>query len=397
MSAISTWLETLGLGRYVGVFTENAVDLDVLPDLSEADFERLGVPLGDRKRILRAISSASMVSREGAASPIVTLQRSEVEKRQLTVLFCDLVGSTALAVHLDPEDLSAVIRRFQATCTAVITHYGGYVARFMGDGILAYFGYPATHEDEAENAVHAGLDLVAKVGQLLLPSGEALQVRVGVATGLVIVGSSIATGSAEEVAATGEAPNLAARLQELAKANSVVISEVTRRLLGGGFVCERVGPYELKGYSEPVIAFKITGERAVESRFEARSTSKLTQFVGRQRELAQLINLWGRAKRGKGQAALLCGEPGIGKSRISIALLDHIAREEHVTIRWQCSSHHTNSPLFPVIRNLERAARFDREDSPQVKLEKLETLLSRAGQATLADAPLYAALMSIPS
>jgi class 3 adenylate cyclase/predicted ATPase len=395
VTEISAWLDHLGLGQYAATFVENAIDLDVLPDLTDADFERLGVPLGDRKRIIRAISSTTINSRGATVGFNSTPHRPEAERRQLTVLFCDLVGSTALAVRLDPEELSAVIRRFQATSTGVITSYGGYVAQFMGDGILAYFGYPATHEDEAENAVRAGLDLVAKVGRLLLPSGEALQVRVGVATGLVVLATNEVTGSAD---VTGETPNLAARLQEVAAANTVVVSEVTRKLLGGGFVCERFGPQTLKGFTEPINAFKITGETAVESRFDAKIGSKLTQFVGRRRELASLMNLWKRARKGEGQVALICGEPGIGKSRISIALVNEIVQHDHATIRWQCSSHHTNSPFYPVIRNLERAARFDREDSAAVRLEKLETLLlSRFGQSALADAPLFAALMSIPS
>ena len=240
MTEISVWLDHLGLGQHAATFVENAIDLDVLPDLTDADFERLGVPLGHRKRIIRAISSTSINTRAPPAGFNSSPHRTEAERRQLTMLFCDLVGSTALAVRLDPEDLSAVIRRFQVTSTGVITSYSGYVAKFMGDGLLAYFGYPVTHEDEAENAVRAGLDLVAKVGRLLLPSGEALQVRVGVATGLVVLANSVVTGSADEVAATGETPNLAARLQEVAAANTVVVSEVTRRLLGGGFVCERV-------------------------------------------------------------------------------------------------------------------------------------------------------------
>jgi class 3 adenylate cyclase/predicted ATPase len=395
MSAISAWLDGIGLGQYSVTFVENGVDLDVLLDLSETDFEKLGVALGHRKRILRAMSAFSAGPR--AAAPTQAAWPSEAERRQLTVLFCDLVGSAALAVQLDPEDLSAVIRRFQALYTAVIRNDGGYVARFMGDGLLAYFGYPQAREDDAENAVRAGLDLVAKVGQLLLPSGEPLAVRVGIATGVVVVAETIAEGSAQEKAVVGETPNLAARLQALAPSNSVMIADTTRKLLGGGFVCERLGPHELKGFSEPVSIFKVTGERAVESRFDARRATKLTQFVGRQRELRQLSHLWTIAKGSEGQIALLCGEPGIGKSRIVIALFDEIADEPHVIIRWQCSSHHAHSPLFPAIKHLEHAARFERDDRPEVKLEKLEVALSRAGQAALADAPLYAALLSIPA
>jgi class 3 adenylate cyclase len=396
MSTISAWLDGIGLGQYTNTFTENGVDLDLLSDLSESDLEKLGVAPGHRKRILRAISD-SFVRSQAETSNQVLLPPSQPEKRNLTVLFCDLVGSTALAVQLDPEDLSAVIRRFQAICTEVIRHNGGYVARFMGDGLLVYFGYPQAHEDEAENAVHAGLDLVARVSQLLLPSGEPLATRVGIATGVVIVEETIGGGSTREQSAVGETLNLAARLQALAEPNSVVIADATRRLLGGGFVCEQLGDYELKGFSEPVSAFKVTGERVVESRFDARRATKLTHFVGRQRELRQLSHLWAIAKEGKGQIAFLCGEPGIGKSRTTIALLDEIAGDRHLTIRWQCSSHHTHSPFFPAIRHLERAARFEPDDTSELKLEKLERALSRAGQAILADAPLYAALLSIPS
>ena len=322
---------------------------------------------------------------------------SEGERRHLTVLFCDLVGSTALAVQLDPEDLSAVIRRFQATCAAMITQGGGHVARYMGDGILAYFGYPQAHEDDAECAVRAGLDLVAKVGQLLLPSHEPLQVRVGIATGLVIVGETIGEGSSREQAVVGETPNLASRLQSVAPPNTVVVAANTRRLLGDVFVCEDLGSFELKGISEPAKVWRVTGERAVESRFEAMRSGKLTQFVGRQNELSQLLGLWERAKAGEGQVPLLCGEPGIGKSRLSMTLFEQIAAEPHMTIRHQCSPHHTNSPFYPIIRQLEHAARFERDDTAEVKLEKLEALLSLAGQTTLADAPLFAALLSIPT
>jgi predicted ATPase/class 3 adenylate cyclase len=396
MSGISAWLDGLGLGNYATIFVENAIDLDILPDLDETDLERLGVALGHRKRILRAIAALPRAS-PPRANADVAAPDAEGERRHLTVLFCDIVGSTALAVQLDPEDLSGVIRRFQATCTTIITHNRGYVARFMGDGILAYFGYPHAHEDDAENAVRAGLDLVAKVGQLLLPSNDPLKVRVGIATGHVIVHSTNGEGSAREQAAVGDTPNLAHHLQSLAPPNSVVVAKRTRDLLGEGFVCEQLGSYEIKGISGPVTACRITGERAVESRFDARRSAKLTQFVGRQHELRQLLESWKQAKEGEGQVVLLCGEPGIGKSRIAIALLDLITGDPHTTMRIQCSSHHTRSPLYPVIRQLSRTAGFEQEDGSEVKLEKLEAMLSRVGQASLANAALFAALLSIRS
>ena len=263
MSDISSWLDQLGLGQYAAAFVANAIDRDVLPDLTDAEFDRLGVPLGHRKQILKALCGIGVGANAVGASAHVSTN-SEPEKRLLTVLFCDLVGSTALAVRLDAEDLSTVIRRFQMTCANVVTSYGGYVAKFLGDGLLAYFGYPVTREDEPESAVRAGLDLIARVGRLLLPSGEALQLRVGIATGVVVVASSTFSGSADEVAATGEPPNLAARLQEVASSNTIIVSAVTRKLLGGGFVCERLGPLKLKGFSEPIHAYKVVGETALD-------------------------------------------------------------------------------------------------------------------------------------
>ena len=392
---ITTWLDGIGLAQYANVFAENAIDLDVLPDVTEADLEKLGVPLGHRKRILRAITALSGGSPAPAAS--APLAQSRAERRQVTVLFCDLVGSTALAVKLDPEDLRDVTRRFQGSCAAAITQMGGYVAEFMGDGLLAYFGYPQAHEDDAERAVRAGLDLVAKVSQLLLPTGDLLQVRVGIATGLVIVGDTVGEELAQEQVVVGETPNLAFGLQSVAAPNTTVVAASTMRLLGNVFVCEQLGPLELKGFSEPVTAWRVLGERVGESRFAAIRSKRLTRFVGRQNELHQLYDLWKRAKGGKGQVGLLCGEAGIGKSRISKILLDRIADDAHVPIRLQCSPYHTNSPFYPVIIQHEHAAHFQRLDPPDVKLEKLEALLSQIGPEVLADAPLYAALLSIPA
>ena len=244
MSTIAAWLEGLGLAQYVPLFAENVVDTDVLLDLTEADLERMGIPLGDRKRMLRAIADyqQSSTPRTSLTAATVAPPRSEAERRHLTVLFCDLVGSTGFAAELDPEELSGVIHRFQDTCAAVIKHFGGYIGRFMGDGLLVYFGYPQAHEDDAERAVRAGLDIVAKVGQLLLPSGEPLQVRVGIATGLVVVGETIGEGSAQEQAVFGETPNLAAHLQQVAAPNSVLVAASTHRLLGGNVRLRRSRP-----------------------------------------------------------------------------------------------------------------------------------------------------------
>jgi class 3 adenylate cyclase/predicted ATPase len=397
---VASWLEGLGLGQYATIFAEHAIDMSVLPDLTESDFEKIGVALGHRKRLLRALAARLGGSTMPAASAppfIGTLPHSETERRQLTVLFCDLVGSTAFSATVDPEELIGIMRRFQGTCDAVITGHGGTVARFMGDGILAYFGYPKAHEDDAESAVRAGLDVVAKIGQLLLPSDEPLQVRVGIASGVVVLDTTIGEDLSEQQVAVGETPNLAARLQSLAAPNTVLVASSTRRLLGGVFVCDDLGPHEIKGIPQPILIHRILGERVVESRFDAIRDGKLTRFVGRQRELQELLGLWKRANDGKGQIALLCGEPGIGKSRISNVVEGSIAEDPHITIRYQCSPHHTNSPFYPVISQLERAARFERTDTPEVKLDKLEALLSKAGQTTLSDAGLFAALLSIPT
>src|SRR5262245_14389586 len=359
---IAAWLDEIGLGQYATVFAENAIDLDVLPDVTETDLEKLGVALGHRKRILRAIAALSGATPASAALATALSPQSEAERRQLTVLFCDLVGSTALAAKLDPEDLRDVIRGFQGCCAAVITQMGGHVARFMGDGLLVYFGYPQAHEDDAERAVRVGLDLVAKVSQLLLPTREPLQVRVGIATGVVVVGDTIGEESAQEQMVVGETPNLAARLQSVAAPNTTLIAASTLRLLGDVFVCERLEPFELKGFSEPVVAWRVLGERVAESRFAAIRSKQLTRFVGRQNELHRLYGLWKQAKGGKGRVALLCGEAGIGKSRISKTLLDRIADDAHVTIRLQCSPYHTNSPFYPIITQHEHEAHLRRLD-----------------------------------
>jgi len=315
----------------------------------------------------------------------ILLPHSEAETRQVTVLSCGLAGATAVAINFDLEDAGRAIRTFQDGCTAAITHMGGSIARLMGDEILAVFGYPQAHEDDAERAVHAGFELIARVSELVSPSGKPLQAQVGIATGLALVGGGQGI--------VGEPPAVAARLRIAAPPNSVIVTAGTRKLLGGVFVCEDTGLHEL----DLAAAFRVTGRRAVKSRFEARRKERLTRLVGRQHELQQLLALWRRAKGGKGQVALLCGEAGIGKSRICEALLDRIAEEPHIAIHYQCSSHYTNSPLHPVISQLEQLARFDPGDTPDVKLDKLERVLSEAGAATLADAVFYAALLSIPT
>ena len=260
-------------------------------------------------------------------------------------MFVDLVGSTALSARLDPEDMRDVIRGYQNAVAGEITRFEGNVAKFMGDGVLAYFGYPRAHEDEAERAVRAGLAITGAIGRLSNPSGEALSARVGIATGLVVVGDLVGEGTAQEQAVIGDTPNLGARLQGVAAPGQVVISDATRRLVGESFELRALGDRRLKGLAKPVMAFAVTGERPVESRFEAMSGPSLLPMVGRDQELALLLERWALAKSGEGQGVLLVGEAGIGKSRISRALLDALAGEPHFRVRYQCSPYHTDSAL----------------------------------------------------
>jgi class 3 adenylate cyclase len=361
---IAAWLRELGLERYVEAFEANDIDTAVLHSLNADDLKELGVTsLGHRKKLLEAIATLGEPAGRPMAAPAEAPRAAtarEAERRQLTVMFVDLVGSTALAARLDPEDMREVLRAYQDTCAGVIARFEGFVAKFMGDGVLAYFGYPQAHEDEAERATRAGLALAATIGGLRAPNGDALAARVGIATGLVVVGDLIGEGAPQEQAVVGETPNLAARLQAVAAPGQVVIAEPTRRLLGASFELEDLGEHDLKGIARPVDAFAVTGERSVESRFEARSGLALLPMVGRDQELALLLERWTQAKAGEGQGVLLVGEAGIGKSRISRALLDAVANEPHTRIRYQCSPYHADSPLWPVIQQLSHAAAWVR-------------------------------------
>jgi DNA-binding response OmpR family regulator/class 3 adenylate cyclase len=317
----------------------------------------------------------------------IDLPHSESERRQLTVLSCELINS-APTISFDPEDFAHVVHRFKEACATIIANMGGSIAGFTGHEVLALFGYPQAHEDDAERAVHAALDIAAKVRELVGPSCKLLQVQIGIATGLVIV---------TDEGAVGESSILAPHLRSIAPPNSILVAASTRRLLGRAFVCDDPGSYELAGVSEKVAACLVTGRRAVESRFSSMRGPRLTQFVGRQRELQQLLALWTQAKAGKGKVALLCGEAGIGKSRVCEVFLERITADPHITIRYQCALHHANSPFYPIIDQLRQAAHFNPEDAPDVKLEKLKAALSEAGAATMADIRSCAALLSIPT
>ena len=309
-------------------------------------------------------------------------------------MFSDLVGSTALSARMDPEDLREVISAYQKCVAETVQRFGGFVAKYMGDGVLVYFGYPQAHEDDAERAVRAGLELIQAVGGL--KSSAPLQTRVGIATGLVVVGDLIGSGAAQEQAVVGETPNLAARLQGIAEPNTVVIAESTRKLLGNLFDLQDLGAQDLKGIGGPVRAWAALRPASVESRFEALHASGLTELVGREEELELLLRRWSKAKTGEGQVVLLSGEAGIGKSRLTAALLERLAGEPHTRLRYFCSPQHTDSALYPIIGQMERAAGFAHGDTAQVKLDKLDALLAQTSTSTQ-DVSLFADMLSLPN
>ena len=401
MPEVADWLKKLGMSEYAQRFAESDIDIDVLSELTDQDFDRLGVSLGHRRRMLRAIREldaspiAAVAERQASAqaAPEPAL-KDTAERRQVTVMFSDLVGSTALSARMDPEDLREVISAYQKCVAVTVQRFGGFVAKYMGDGVLVYFGYPQAHEDDAERAVRAGLELIQAVGGL--KSSAPLQTRVGIATGLVVVGDLIGSGAAQEQAVVGETPNLAARLQAVAEPKTVVIAESTRRLLGNLFDLQNLGAQDLKGMGNPVRAWAVLRPASIESRFEALHASGLTELVGREEELELLLRRWSKAKSGQGQVVLLSGEAGIGKSRLTTALLERLASEPHTRLRNFCSPQHTDSAFYPTIGQIERAAGFAHDDTPQAKLEKLDVLLAQ-GSTPPHDAALLAQMLSLPN
>jgi class 3 adenylate cyclase/tetratricopeptide (TPR) repeat protein len=401
MPDIADWLQKQGLGQYAQRFAEDDIDIDVLNELTDQDFDRLGVSLGHRRRMLRAIRELGASPVAGGTEPQApTPEASEpapkdsAERRQVTVMFSDLVGSTALSARMDPEDLRKVISAYQKCVAETVQRLGGFVAKYMGDGVLVYFGYPQAHEDDAERAVRAGLELVGAVGGL--KTHAPLQTRVGIATGLVIVGDLIGSGASQEQAIVGETPNLAARLLGVTEPNSVVIAESTRKLVGNLFELEDLGPHELKGISGSVRAWAAMRSSSVESRFEALHGSGVTELVGREEELELLLRRWSKAETGQGQVVLLSGEPGIGKSRLTAALLERVAAEPPTRLRYFCSPQHTDSTLYPITSQMERAAGFAHDDTTKAKLDKLDALLAQTFTPPQ-DAALIAEMLSLPN
>jgi len=392
---VGTWLSGLGLSQYEAVFRESEIDADVLTELTEQHLKDLGVSLGHRLKMLRAIRELA------AGEPVKPSQQpkpqDEADRRQLTVMFCDLVDSTALTAQLDPEDMGDLLRAFQRAVATAVARFDGHVAKWTGDGASVYFGYPRAHEDDAERATRASIALIEAVGKLRRERGVALEVRIGISTGLVVVGELIGEGEARERGVVGDTPNLASRLQAIAEPDTVVVSESSRRLLGRTFELKPLGLLELKGFKVPVPAWSVIREIENVSRFEASRSEAMTPFVGREQEVALLVNRWRSAAQGKGQVVLLSGEAGIGKSRILAVLRERIGEERHLTFRYQCSPHHVNDAFYPVIGQIWRAARFVSGEPAATRLDKLETMIARAGLESSEIAPYLASLLAIPT
>ena len=397
---VGGWLRKLGLEQYEAAFRANRIDDTVLPSLTAEDLKDLGVGfVGDRRKLLDAIAALRAEASEPTPlsdAPRATDKAAQdtAERRQLTVMFCDLVGSTALSARLDPEDMREIVGAYHRSCAEQIAKAGGFVAKYMGDGVLAYFGYPRAHEHDAERAVVAGLALAEAGPMLKTAAGTPLQVRVGIATGLVVVGDLIGSGDAQERGVVGETPNLAARLQALAEPNMVVIADSTRKLLGNLFELRDLGPQDLKGIAGPTRAWAALRASSVESRFDALHMTNLTALVGREEEFEALLRRWSRAKTGEGQLVLISGEAGIGKSRLTAALMERLDAESHTRLRYFCSPQHTDSALYPIIGQMERAAALAYEDKPQAKLDKLDAALAQTSTSP-EDAALFMEMLSL--
>jgi class 3 adenylate cyclase/tetratricopeptide (TPR) repeat protein len=393
VQTIQNWLQQLGLSRYWATFAEHAIDFDVLPTLTDADLRELGLALGDRRRLLLAIPglAAAIDSRE----PDSEFWTPAGERRQLTVMFCDVAGSTELATRLDPEQLRDLMQAYQRACAEVIARYEGHIAQYLGDGVMAYFGWPRAHEDDAIRAIQAALELVEAVSGLGF--AEPIVVRVGIHTGLVVVGETGRGDASVPKTAVGDTPNIAARLQAIADPGSIVVSERTRVLARGLFEYGDLGVHTLKGLTHPLRVFRVLESPAIDSRFEAaRRDTALTPLVGREEEVSLLLRRWQEAKEGDGQVVLLGGEPGVGKSRLTGEIRDRLIPQARTSMRYQCSPYHVHSALYPVIEHFERAAGFAREDSPDQKLDKLQAILAGTPAQIAESAPLLAAMLSLP-
>lgn len=406
MQTIEDWLSQLGLGKYTETFVQNDVDLRALPHITQADLRELGVSLGHRKIMLAAINGLAQPPLDGTLPVSLPPEESErqtaevpqeptADRRLLSVLFCDLVGSTALSARLDPEDMHELARRYQDSVAGAITRFGGYVAKYLGDGVLAYFGWPMAYEDHAERSIRAGLQALAAVEAFQSPDGEQLKARIGIASGHVVVGDIAGSSANERASIAGDTPNLAARLQGAAEPGQILVADSTRRLAGQCFEIKSLGAQELKGFKSPVALFAVRGEREVESRFDAAHAGALSKFVGRTSEIGMLLERWELAKGGKGQAVFVSGEAGIGKSRLVDTLEERLHEDQHELMRLQCSPYHATSAFYPIIQRLSRLAGFSPADDQTMRAEKFRTILQRYGENPSDVGSIYAELLSL--
>lgn len=403
MDAIYGWLQGLGLDRYAAAFAEQDIDFDVLADLTEADLIELGVSFGDRKKLLRAIAglagSGTAGPRRGKSKPGQNdgqpATESAAEQRHLTVMFCDLVAATELSIRYDPEDLRMIVRAYQDACAGVVARLEGFVARYMGDGVLVYFGFPRAHEDDAERAVRAGLEIVEAVARLRPQADLRLQTRVGIGTGSVVVGDLIGLGSAQEIAAVGETPNLAARLQALARPDSVVVDSTTHSLTSSIFEFEELGLQNLKGISQPAGAWRALKQRKTDRRTDTMEEKDLVPFVNRSGEITLMLDRWQSARNGQGQTILLSGEAGIGKSRLLRAFAERLIEDDHMSLTFQCTPYHQNNALYPLVERLRHLAGIAADDPPVVGLAKMRGLFRSSAIDSEDALRLFAPLLSV--
>lgn len=401
MTDVAKWLDRLGLGQYESVFAENDIDIDILSELTEDDLKSIGVSLGHRKKILREIKGQALPQETGmAAEPIsqnetVPSLREQGERRHMTVLFADMVGSTKLSSELDPEDYQTVLRAYQEACAVAIARYDGFVARYMGDGVLAYFGYPRAHEDDAERAVRAAKEIIESVSALEPRPGLDLKTRIGIATGEVVVGETIGEGASEETTVAGETPNLAARLQGIAQPDTVVISARTRRLIRERFTLQNLGPQTLKGIAHLVEAFLVGEKSEDQAQDQSASRQGISELVGREEEVSLFMRRWNLAKEGDGQVILLSAEAGVGKSRILQAVQDRLKGEPFSRVLYFGSPFHQNSALYPAIEQFRRVLRIDKQDDPEKTLDDLDAVLDGLGIPAPDCSPYLASMLNI--
>jgi class 3 adenylate cyclase/predicted ATPase len=392
---VGTWLGSLGLDQYESTFRENGIEAGTLVELTDERLRNIGVPLGHRLRMLRALRKLAMQAE--AASSVVPTIHDGAERRHMTVMFCELIGLAGLTAELDPEDMAELIRASQSTIAAAVARFDGHVAKWVGDGATIYFGYPRAHEDDAERAARAGLALIEAIAGLWRERGATLALRIGISSGLVVVGELIGEGEARERGVVGDTANLAARLRSLAEPGTIMVSESTRRLLGRSFELKPLGPQSLKGFKSPIATWRVLREQEIVSRFDASRAEALTPFVGRDEEIALLTERWHRAVAGQGQVVLLTGEAGIGKSRILASLRERLRGERHIVMRYQCSPHHLNDTFYPVIGQIWHAAGFVSGEPAQTRLEKLERMVEATGLSCGEIVPSYAAMLGIPT